>query len=99
MTSQEEVIEELRGLIADIRLTDFEQRVNDGRSLDDVVETLRGIRKQLRPYLVSAERMQAGLRPQEHFFRPDTGKSYDLTALEPHEFFPYSPDIGPLNPI
>ena len=99
MTSHEEVIEELRGLIADIRLTDFEQRVNDGRSLDDVVETLRGIRKQLRPYLVSAERMQAGLRPQEHFFRPDTGKSYDLTALEPHEFFPYSPVIGPLNPI
>ena len=43
--------------------------------------------------------MQAGLRPQEHFFRPDTGKDYDLKGLQPQEFFPYSPIIGPLNPI
>ncbi|GIS34003.1 MAG: hypothetical protein Ct9H90mP5_04520 [Acidimicrobiaceae bacterium] len=43
--------------------------------------------------------MKAGLRPQEHFFRPDTGKDYDLKGLQPQEFFPYSPIIGPLNPI
>ena len=99
MTSHEELISEMRSLIADFRLTDFEERINDGLSLNDIAEELRKVRELLRPYHVKAERMQAGLRPQEHFFRPDSGKKYDLTGLEPHEFFPYSPIIGPLNPI
>jgi acyl-coenzyme A thioesterase PaaI-like protein len=99
VTSHEDLIEELRCLIAAFRLTDFNERIDDGYPLDDIVEELRKIREQLHPYSVSAERMQAGLRPQEYFFRPDKSKRYDLKGLEPHEFFPYSPIIGPLNPI
>ena len=82
MTSHEELIREMRSLIADFRLTDFEKRINDGLSLNDIAEELRKVRELLRPYHVKAERMQAGLRPQEHFFRPDSGKKYDLTGLE-----------------
>tara|TARA_B100000029_G_scaffold501061_1_gene573778 strand:+ start:194 stop:832 length:639 start_codon:yes stop_codon:yes gene_type:complete len=99
VTSGEDVVEEIRSLISTARMTDFDERISSGEPLDDIIQELRRVREMLLPYQVSAERMQAGLRPREEFFRPDTGKSFDLSHLEPHECFPYSPLIGPLNPI
>jgi len=97
--SQSELVSELRTLLSQVRTADFDQRINDGEPLDDLIDKIRLIRKELSPYQVEGERMQAGLRPQEHFFRPDTGKDYDLRGLQPEDFFPYSPIIGPYNPI
>ena len=97
--SQSELVSELRTLLSEVRTADFDQRIKDGEPLDDLIDKIRLIRKELSPYQVKGERMQAGLRPQEHFFRPDTGKDYDLRGLQPEDFFPYSPIIGPYNPI
>lgn len=97
--SQSDLVSELRQLLSAVRTADFDQRIEDGKPLIDLIEQVREVREKLSPYQVKGERMQAGLRPQEHFFRPDTGKDYDLGGLQPDEFFPYSPLIGPLNPI
>ena len=56
------------------------------------------VRADLEPHVVDDVRMQAGLRAQE---RPgaEPGTLPDLAGVTPEEFFPYSPVIGPLNPI
>ena len=64
--SQSELVSELRTLLSEVRTADFDQRINDGEPLDDLIDKIRLIRKELSPYQVEGERMQAGLRPQEH---------------------------------
>ena len=96
---QSELVNELRKLVSSVRTADFDERISEGKPLTDLIQQIRAIREDLSSYQVGGERMQAGLKPQEHFFRPDTGKDYDLKGLQPQEFFPYSPIIGPLNPI
>ena len=98
-SAQIELVSELRKLVSSVRTADFDERISQGKPLTDLIQQIRAIREDLSSYQVGGERMQAGLRPQEHFFRPDTGKDYDLKGLQPQEFFPYSPIIGPLNPI
>ena len=98
-STQSELVNELRKLVSSVRTADFDERISQGKPLTDLIQQIRAIREDLSSYQVGGERMQAGLRPQEHFFRPDTGKDYDLKGLQPQEFFPYSPIIGPLNPI
>jgi len=98
-STQSELVNELRKLVSSVRTVDFDERISQGKPLTDLIQQIRAIRDDLSSYQVVGERMQAGLRPQEHFFRPDTGKDYDLGGLQPQEFFPYSPIIGPLNPI
>ena len=97
--SQSELVSQLRALLSEVRTADFDQRINDGDPLDDLIDKIRLIRKELSHYQVKGERIQTGLRPQKHFFRPDTGKDYDLRGLQPEDLFPYSPIIGPYNPI
>ena len=98
MDSPREVVSELRSIINTFRTTDFEDFKKHEGSFEDLGQTLQFLKDQLAPYQVEAERMQAGLRPEEHFFRPDSS-NYDLGETEPREIFPYSPLIGELNPI
>lgn len=98
MDSPREVVSELRSVINIFRTTDFEDFKKHEGSLEELGRTLQFLKDQLAPYQVEAERMQAGLRPEEHFFRPDSS-NYDLGETAPGEIFPYSPLIGELNPI
>jgi len=99
MESPEELVSELRSVISAFRTADFTSFKNEGGSLEELGGSLHEIKKKLLPYQVHEERMQAGLRPEEHFFRPDTPVRFDFSEIEPREFFPYSPLIGDLNPI
>ncbi len=99
MKSPEELVSKLRSVISTFRTTDFESYINQGESIEDLEDSLDRINEQLLPYQVHGERMQAGLRPAEHHFRPDAPTLVDLSKVEPKEFFPYSPLIGELNPI
>ena len=99
MESPEELVSELRSVISTFRTTDFKDYESQGGSLEELGEALQQIREKLLPHQVIGERMQAGLRPEEHFFRPDTPSTLSLSESEPKEFFPYSPLIGDLNPI
>lgn len=99
MKSPEELVSKLRSVISAFRTTDFENYINQGESIEELGDSLDRIKHQLLPYQVDGERMQAGLRPAEYHFRPDTPALRDLSKVEPKEFFPYSPLIGELNPI
>ena len=99
MESPEELVSELRSVISAFRTADFTNFKNEGGSLEELRESLHEIKNKLAPHQVHEERMQAGLRPEEHFFRPDTPSRHDLSKTEPKEFFPYSPLIGVMNPI
>tara|TARA_B100000686_G_scaffold346954_1_gene434625 strand:- start:1490 stop:2131 length:642 start_codon:yes stop_codon:yes gene_type:complete len=99
MESPEELVSELRSVISAFRTADFTSFKNEGGSLEELGRSLHEIKKKLLPYQVHEERMQAGLRPEEHFFRPDTPSLHDMSEAEPKEFFPYSPLIGVMNPI
>jgi len=99
MESPEELVAELRSVISTFRTTDFDRYVSQGGSIEKLGDALTDIKDQLLPHKVTGERMQAGLRPEEYSFRPDTPVRFDFSKVEPQEFFPYSPLIGPLNPI
>ena len=89
MESPEELVSELRSVISAFRTMDFTSYKNDGGSLEELGESLHEIKKKMLPYQVHEERMQAGLRPEEHFFRPNSPSTHDLSDTEPREFFPY----------
>ena len=99
MDTPEELVAELRSIISTFRTTDFDHLVSQGGSIEELGDALVEIKEKLLPYKVSGERMQAGLRPEEYSFRPDTPVQFDFSAIEPRDFFPYSPLIGDLNPI
>ena len=91
----------LRELIEAVRTADL-----DGVDLADSIAQVRGLRDGLRPSVVAGPRMQAGL-VYEPPPTPDTapGRSEKLgvpsgfAEEHPADFFPYSPLVGPLNPI
>ena len=85
-STQSELVNELRKLVSSVRTADFDERISQGKPLTDLIQQIRAIREDLSSYQVGGERMQAGLRPQEHFFRPDTGKDYDLKACNLKSF-------------
>ena len=99
MDTPEELVAELRSIISTFRTTDFDHLVSQGGSIEELGDALVDIKEKLLPYKVSGERMQAGLRPEQYSFRPDTPVQFDFSAIEPRDFFPYSPLIGDLNPI
>ena len=99
MDTPEELVAELRSVISTFRTTDFNHLVSQGGSIEELGDALVEIKEKLLPYKVSGERMQAGLRPEQYSFRPDTPVQFDFSAIEPRDFFPYSPLIGDLNPI
>ena len=99
MDTPEELVAELRSVISTFRTTDFDHLVSQGGSIEELGDALSEIKEKLLPHKVSGERMQAGLRPEEYSFRPDTPVRFDFSEIEPREFFPYSPLIGDLNPI
>ena len=99
MDTPEELVAELRSIISTFRTTDFDHLVSQGGSIEELGDALVEIKEKLLPYKVSGERMQAGLRPEQYSFRPDTPVQFDFSAIEPRDFFPYSPLIGDLNPI
>ena len=74
-------------------------------ALDDEVATVWGLVDGLRPHVVDGVRMQAALRFEELAGprAPADGGDLDDVAreghLDPNEFFPYSPVVGPLNPV
>ncbi len=93
----------LRELIEVVRTADLEQA-------PDVAADAAGIRaitKRLRPHVVEGMRMQAALHYGDDFSSGlparSEGRDVDEFAREgihdPNEFFPYSPVVGPLNPI
>ena len=69
-STQSELVNELRKLVSSVRTADFDERISQGKPLTDLIQQIREIREDLSSYQVDGERMQAGLRPQEHFFRP-----------------------------
>ena len=68
--SQSELVSELRTLLSQVRTADFDQRINDGEPLDDLIDKIRLIRKELSPYQVEGERMQAGPVSYTHLTLP-----------------------------
>lgn len=80
-----------------VRTTDFDEAARAGVDLGAVAAQIEAINDQLGPHVVDDVRMQAHLR-SEHWIRTP-GTLPELSGLVPEEFFPYSPVIGPLNPI
>lgn len=97
MTSPADLVGELRRLIEVIRTTDLEVAASQGVALEDLSDRVGLIRSALEPHVVDDMRMQRGLYAHEHFTNPPALP--DLQQTPPHEFFPYSPVIGTLNPI
>ena len=50
--SQSKLVSELRTLLSEVRTADFDQRIKDGEPLDDLIDKIRLIRKELSPYQV-----------------------------------------------
>lgn len=98
MTDQERLVDELRALIEVVRTSDLAEAATAGADLAGLTAAVAAVRSQLGAHVVDDVRMQAGLRAQD---RPGTapGELPDLTGVTPEGFFPYSPVIGPLNPI
>ena len=98
MTDPELLADELRSLIEVVRTSDLDEAATAGVDLRRLWAAIAEVRADLEPHVVDDVRMQAGLRAQE---RPgaEPGTLPDLAGVTPEEFFPYSPVIGPLNPI
>lgn len=98
MTDQERLVAELRALIEVARISDLDEAAAADVDLDALTSRLAEVRSILVDHVVDDVRMQAGLRSQD---RPGAapGALPDLTGVTPEGFFPYSPLIGPLNPI
>ncbi|MCH7790056.1 MAG: PaaI family thioesterase [Acidobacteria bacterium] len=92
MATPEQFIAEIRRLIEISRTADLAETVE----LDAAHEAVCAAREALEPHHVDDTRMQVGLRPS-HF--SDTPRDLDLSTIQPDDFFPYSPEIGALNPI
>lgn len=98
MTDQERLVNELRSLIEVVRTSDLDAAAATGVDLPGLTTQLAEVRSILGDHVVDDVRMQAGLRALD---RPGAapGELPDLTGVTPEGFFPYSPLIGPLNPI
>ena len=98
MTDQERLADELRALIETVRTSDLDAAAAAGVDITDLATAVAAVRSRLSAHVVDDVRMQAGLRTQD---RPGAapGELPDLTGVTPEAFFPYSPVIGPLNPI
>lgn len=98
MSTPSALVRELRTLIEVIRTADLDAAAAAGVELDGLEARLGEIRAQLAPHVVDEVRMQAGLHSTERA-GGTPGRLPDLTGVRPEEFFPYSPIIGPLNPV
>lgn len=98
MTEPHDLVQRARELIEALRTSDIEAGVAAGLSLDELARAIDSVTEQLLPFVVDEVRMQAGLRSSlVHGGTP--GQLPDLTGVDPQEFFPYSPLIGPRNAI
>jgi acyl-coenzyme A thioesterase PaaI-like protein len=79
-------VQATRELVAALRVADADPAV-----LEEVARTAREATALLAPHRVEAMRMQGSLRPEQH------GRGFESKV--PAEIFPYSPVVGPLNPL
>lgn len=98
MSEHEAFIDDLRNLIEVVRTADPSAAAANGVAIAALGERVRSITAELEPHVVDGVRMQAGLHPRS-VIGAVPGQLPDLTGVTPEEFFPYSPVIGPLNPI
>ncbi|MEM7285520.1 MAG: PaaI family thioesterase [Actinomycetota bacterium] len=98
MTDHQALVDELRAMTEVVRTADVDQAADAGVDVAAMVGAIRLGRTALEDHVVDDVRMQAGLRAVD---RPGAtpGTLPDLTGITPEDFFPYSPVIGPLNPI
>ncbi len=96
MTTAVELNAELRDLLEVVRTSDF--ATVDTTSLTEITEVLADIRKRLEPHVVPGVRMQATLHGADRH-GGEAGQLPDLEGVAPEDFFPYSPIVGPLNPV
>lgn len=97
----EDLTDAIRDLIEVVRTADL-----DEVDLRALIGSVRSVADTLRPRVVDAMRMQAALQ-YEHFLdnvgmdaaSPQGVDDARDGRLDPTEFFPYSPVVGPLNPI
>jgi acyl-coenzyme A thioesterase PaaI-like protein len=89
------LVRELRSLIEVVRTADLDAAAID---LEDLEGRLAEVRGRLEPHVIDEVRMQAGLHSADRA-GGTPGQLPDLTGVAPEEFFPYSPIIGPLNPV
>jgi acyl-coenzyme A thioesterase PaaI-like protein len=92
VATPEEFIAEIRRLIEISRTADLSEAVE----LDAAHDALCRARAALEPHHVQDTRMQVALRPSHFSGAP---RNLDLGSIHPDDFFPYSPEIGSLNPI
>lgn len=91
-------VDELRSLLEITRTADFETATAAGVRIAELRRKVADIGADLAPYVVDETRMQAGLHSHQH----PGGQPGQLPEPEgtiPEEFFPYSPIIGPRNPM
>lgn len=96
VTQPRDIVDEVRALLEVVRIADLDAL--DAARRDEIVDSLATICDALDPHVVDEVRMQAGLRSSV-VTGGVPGQLPDLTGVTPAEFFPYSPLIGPLNPI
>ena len=86
----------VRDLIDVVRTADLAEV-----DLDDTIAAVREVADDLRPRVVPGLRMQATLHMDEQFMarRDEAPGPPGSDGRPPEEFFPYSPVIGPKNPI
>ncbi|MGI9623358.1 MAG: PaaI family thioesterase [Acidimicrobiales bacterium] len=97
--SHEDIVAELRRLIDVVRTSDVTSAGSEGVDLDAVMADMRRAREALAPHVVDDMRTAAGLRSNDRLGGSD-GLFDDVVGhVEPADLLPYSPVIGPLNPI
>jgi acyl-coenzyme A thioesterase PaaI-like protein len=87
VTSADDLTDGVRELIDRVRTLDAPEDV-----VADALAQVRAVVNDLAPYTYAGPYQQGALRVPE-------GQRPALEGLEPHEFFPYSPIVGPRNPI
>lgn len=99
MSEPEELVEALRRVIRAARVADVDQLDSQTIVLD--IEALHALAERLEAERVDDERMQISLRLADVQARMAASTDRGLRAAEigVAGFFPYSPYVGPLNPI
>jgi hypothetical protein len=96
VATPEDFIAEIRRLIESARTADLDDAV-EADDLAAAMTAVRSASQALDRHHVDDTRMQVGLRISRHFSQADG--PIDLAKIHPSDFFPYSPEIGNLNPI